>query len=81
MGRGVARVLVYTARHFLITFFWLQLPAVFMATPLQATLTEGRVSEQLKILALPLVWGLMHLHQTIIYAHCEHREQQRVLTV
>jgi putative MATE family efflux protein len=33
--------------------------ANFMATPLQATLTEGRVSEQLKSLALPLVWGLM----------------------
>ncbi len=31
----------------------------FMAEPLQATLTEGRVSEQLKSLALPLVWGLM----------------------
>ena len=30
-----------------------------MATSLQATLIEGRVSEQLKILALPLVWGLM----------------------
>lgn len=30
-----------------------------MAAPLQATLTEGRVSEQLKSLALPLVWGLM----------------------
>ncbi|MFC3113935.1 MATE family efflux transporter [Cellvibrio fontiphilus] len=30
-----------------------------MAEPLQATLTEGRVSEQLKSLALPLVWGLM----------------------
>lgn len=30
-----------------------------MAPPLQATLTEGRVSEQLKSLALPLVWGLM----------------------
>jgi putative MATE family efflux protein len=33
--------------------------AEFMAAPLQATLTEGRVSEQLKSLALPLVWGLM----------------------
>jgi putative MATE family efflux protein len=32
---------------------------MFMATPLQATLTEGRVSEQLKNLALPLMWGLM----------------------
>lgn len=30
-----------------------------MAEPLQATLTEGRVSTQLKSLALPLVWGLM----------------------
>ncbi|MEN0035410.1 MAG: MATE family efflux transporter [Cellvibrio sp.] len=30
-----------------------------MATPLHATLTEGRVSTQLKYLALPLVWGLM----------------------
>ena len=30
-----------------------------MATPLQATLTEGHVSTQLKYLALPLVWGLM----------------------
>jgi putative MATE family efflux protein len=46
--------LVYTARH-----FWAHYPAVFMATPLQATLIEGRVSTQLKYLALPLVWGLM----------------------
>lgn len=30
-----------------------------MAAPLQATLTEGRVSTQLKNLALPLMWGLM----------------------
>lgn len=30
-----------------------------MAEPLQATLIEGRVSTQLKGLALPLVWGLM----------------------
>lgn len=30
-----------------------------MAEPLQATLTEGRVSTQLKSLALPLMWGLM----------------------
>lgn len=30
-----------------------------MANPLQATLIEGRVSTQLKDLALPLVWGLM----------------------
>jgi putative MATE family efflux protein len=30
-----------------------------MESPLQATLTEGRVSEQLTNLALPLVWGLM----------------------
>lgn len=50
---------MYTARHFLIAFSWLQQPAAFMTTPLPATLTEGRVSEQLKTLALPLVWGLM----------------------
>ncbi len=31
----------------------------FMAEPLQATLIEGRVSTQLKHLALPLMWGLM----------------------
>lgn len=30
-----------------------------MAAPLQATLTDGHVSKQLKSLALPLVWGLM----------------------
>ena len=30
-----------------------------MAEPLQATLTEGSVSTQLKSLALPLMWGLM----------------------
>lgn len=30
-----------------------------MAEPLQATLIEGRVSTQLKHLALPLMWGLM----------------------
>lgn len=30
-----------------------------MASPLQATLTEGRVSTQLKHMALPLAWGLM----------------------
>lgn len=30
-----------------------------MTHPLAATLTEGRVSSQLKSLALPLVWGLM----------------------
>lgn len=30
-----------------------------MAEPLQATLTEGRVSTQLKSLAMPLMWGLM----------------------
>lgn len=46
--------LVYTARLFVD-----QHPGSFMAQPLQATLTEGRVSTQLKNLALPLVWGLM----------------------
>lgn len=45
---------MYTARLFID-----QSPAVRMAEPLQATLTEGRVSAQLKSLALPLVWGLM----------------------
>ncbi len=45
---------MYTARPFLLSRL-----AEFMAAPLQATLTEGHVSEQLKSLALPLVWGLM----------------------
>lgn len=40
-------------------FLLISTPGSFMAQPLQATLTEGRVSTQLKNLALPLVWGLM----------------------
>jgi putative MATE family efflux protein len=45
-----------------------------MAGHLQATLTEGKVSDQLKFLALPLIWGLMatmslNTIETLFIAH------------
>lgn len=52
--------------HFLIGFS--------MAKELQATLIDGKVSDQLKFLALPLIWGLMatmslNAIETLFIAH------------
>lgn len=50
---------MYTARLFGdSTFLFCEIQAV-MTHALPATLIEGKVSTQLKSLALPLVWGLM----------------------